>query len=79
MGQTNSTQSLPGSQNSQISIEYRNEKELLASQTGQNLLAAKYQYDELLQKIIKVVKNPTKQNIKLRQSVARTIQSIIAR
>ena len=63
MGQTNSTPSLPGSQNSQISSKYRKDRGLV-NQIGQNLLAANYQDDELLQKIIKIVKNPIKAKIK---------------
>ena len=59
MGQAQSTQSLTGTEINQISHKLK-PKLKLANRIGQNLLAANYLDDEFLQKVINIVKHPTK-------------------
>ena len=59
MGQAQSTHSLTGTEINQISNKLK-PKLNLATQIGQNLLAANYLEIEFLQKVINIVKNPTK-------------------
>ena len=63
MGQSQSTNYLTGTEIYQVSSKLQ-PKLKLANQIGQNLLAANYLDDEFLQKIIAIVKNPTKGKIK---------------
>ena len=63
MGQAQSTIDQTGIDINQISNRFRPNLKL-ANQIGQNLLAANYQDDELLQKVINIVKNPTKGKMK---------------
>ena len=63
MGQTQLAEELSGIENSQFSNRLK-PKLKLANQIGQNLLTANYLDDEFLQKIISIVKNPTKRKIK---------------
>ena len=67
MGQTQSAEDLSGTKNSQNSNRLK-PKLKLANQIGQNLLTANYLDDEFLQKIISIVKNPTKAKIKSLES-----------
>ena len=67
MGQTQSAGELSGIENSQISNRLK-PKLKFANQIGQNLLTANYLDDEFLQKIISIVKNPTKGKIKSLES-----------
>ena len=67
MGQTQSAEELSGIENSQTSNKLK-PKLKIANQIGQNLLTANYQDDEFLQKIISIVKNPTKAKIKSLES-----------
>ena len=64
MGQAQSTHDLTGSEINQISNKLK-PKLKLANQIGQNSLAAKYLEDEFLQKILNIMKNPTKGKISL--------------
>ena len=63
MGQSQSTNNLTGTGIYQVSSKLQ-PKLKLVNQIGQNLLAANYLDDELLQTIIAIVKNPTKGKIK---------------
>ena len=67
MGKTQSAEEFSGIENSQISNRIK-PKLKLANQIGQNLLTAIYLDDEFLQKIISIVKNPTKAKIKSLES-----------
>ena len=63
MGQAHSADNLPGTEIHQVPNKLQ-PKLKFANQIGQNLLAANYLDDEFLQKIIGIVKNPTKGKIK---------------
>ena len=63
MGQSQTTNNLTGTELYQV-LGKLQPKLKLANQIGQNLLAANYLDDEFLQKIIAIVKNPTKGKIK---------------
>ena len=63
MGQSQSTNNLTGTEINQVSSKLQ-PKLKLVNQIGQNLLAAKYLDDEVLQKIIAIVKNPSEGKIK---------------
>ena len=63
MGQAYSADELTGSEIYQVSSKFQ-PKLKFANQIGQNLLAANYLDDEFLQKVIGIVKNPTKGKIK---------------
>ena len=63
LGLAQSTHSLTGTKINRISNKLK-PKLNLANQNGQNLVAAIYLNDEFLQKILNIVKNPTKRKIK---------------
>ena len=64
MGQNNSTNALAGKQ---ISKQFESKVEI-ANKIGENMLIANYNDDETLQKLIKLVKSPTKAKIKALES-----------
>ena len=64
MGQNNSTNALAGNR---ISKQFESKYDL-ANKIGENMLIAYYNGDENLQKLIKLVQNPTKAKIKALES-----------